>query len=183
MRPPVLPLKATTHGGFAVIRNGPSDGACGTHPYPCVHPGYDAAAPEGTSVYAPISSIIVGIGDGNSAPYTGYGPYVAELLGRDGYYQLIAHMNPGDLSLGQVVDEGEQIGTVSSANHVHWEVRRKLTPGIGKTNMDNNLDPIAWLTGAYGSGWQWWKWGIVAALAGLGWYSYKKYGADYFLTS
>ena len=48
---------------------------------------------------------------------------------------------------GSRVTEGQVIGKTSSANHTHWEVRTRPTPGSGKTNLDNNVDPIAWMKG------------------------------------
>jgi murein DD-endopeptidase MepM/ murein hydrolase activator NlpD len=51
--------------------------------------------------------------------------------------------------MGQRVDAGQQVGTVSSANHTHWEVRKKQVPDYakGESNATNNLDPLAWLRG------------------------------------
>lgn len=169
---PISPVNVTPHGGFAFVRRTPSEGACGVASHPCVHYGVDLGAPAGTAVRAPINALVVATGDGNSSPWRGYGPYVAVLLGIDGYYQLIAHMNPGSLRTNQLVSEGQIIGTVSSANHVHWEVRKRKTPPSGGSNATNNLDPLAWVGGAYGDS-SAVKYVALLATAGLGYYAFR----------
>jgi murein DD-endopeptidase MepM/ murein hydrolase activator NlpD len=71
---------------------------------------------------------------------------------------LLAHLDPMTAGLGPMttrVTAGQQIGTTSSANHTHWEVRSQMVPDFaaGQTNFDNNADPIGWLsTAALGLG-------------------------------
>lgn len=50
--------------------------------------------------------------------------------------------------MGQQVAAGQQIGTTSTANHTHWEVRDSIVPDFagGEDNFSNNSDPITWLT-------------------------------------
>jgi murein DD-endopeptidase MepM/ murein hydrolase activator NlpD len=57
--------------------------------------------------------------------------------------------------MGTQVTAGQQVGVTSSANHTHWEVRSNLVPDFadGETNIDNNSDPVGWLTlAAIGAG-------------------------------
>jgi murein DD-endopeptidase MepM/ murein hydrolase activator NlpD len=50
--------------------------------------------------------------------------------------------------VGQQVIAGDQVGTTSSANHTHWEVRDKAVPDFaaGEDNFTNNSDPLGWLS-------------------------------------
>lgn len=148
---PIRPATITPNGAFGAVRLTSAQGACGVSSHPCTHLGVDLRAPSGSPVYAPVRGMVVATGDGESSPWRGYGPFVVVILGADGFYHLIAHMNPGLLRIGEIVSPGQSIGTVSDANHVHWELRRKLTPGSGGTNATNNLDPMAWVSGSYGA--------------------------------
>ena len=153
-QPPILPLSVAHTGGFKAARLSPADGSCATHPYPCYHPGIDAGGAQGTPVHAPEDGTIVLVSDGSSPPWEGYGPYLALIKGKSGWYHLLAHLQPGSMSLGvgSAVTAGQAIATTSSANHTHWEVRRKVTPNYAanETNLDNNIDPLEWLAQARG---------------------------------
>lgn len=150
----VAPLRVVTvspHGAFGYQRTAQTGGGC-PKGYPCTHPGVDLLAPAGTPVYAPEDGRVVALGDGASPPFTGYGPWVVEILGASGVYHLLAHMSPSTRALapiGGMVRAGQQVGTVG-VNHTHWEVRRLATPGAGRTNMQNNSDPMAWRAGSDG---------------------------------
>lgn len=148
---PIYPLVVGTNGGWRDIRTSPADGACGVHGYPCQHPGIDVAGSAGTPVVAPESGTIVMVGDGNSAPYVGYGPWFAIIQGDSGKFHFLGHLEPAAAGLGPMgaqVAAGDVVGTTSSANHTHWEVRSKLVPDYasGEDNFTNNTDPIAWLS-------------------------------------
>lgn len=153
-QPPIYPLEIGAHGGWLEVRSSPSDGACGVHGYPCRHPGVDVAGGAGTPVVAPESGAVVAIGDGNSAPFVGYGPWFVIIQGSDsGKFHFLGHLDPATSSMApmnQQVTAGDQVGVTSSANHTHWEVRDKMVPDFaaGEDNFSNNSDPLAWLSGA-----------------------------------
>jgi len=152
-QPPIWPLRQGAHGGYLEVRNSPADGACGVGTYPCVHPGLDVAGDQGTSVRAPEGGVIVNAADGTSSPFGGYGPWVIVIQGDDGKFHLLGHLDPATKSMGVVgqrVIAGDVVGTVSSANHTHWEVRSRAFPNFkaGESNATNNSDPVAWLRAA-----------------------------------
>lgn len=147
---PIYPLEVGSHGAWLEVRSSAADGACGVHGYPCKHPGVDVAGGAGTPVVAPESGTVVMIGDGNSAPFVGYGPWFIVIQGESGAFHLLGHLDPGTLGMAQMnatVSAGDQVGTTSSANHTHWEVREKMVPNFaaGEDNFSNNSDPIAWI--------------------------------------
>lgn len=152
-QPPILPLSWPRTGFYKAARNSAADGSCGTHAYPCYHPGLDVLGAQGTTVRAPENGTVVFLADGSAAPWVGYGPFLVLIKGSS-YYHLLAHLQPGTVTVGvgQAVTAGDPIGQTSSAAHTHWEVRRKVTPDYasGETNLDNNLDPMDWLAGARG---------------------------------
>lgn len=150
-QPPIYPLEVGAHGAWLEVRATSADGSCGVHGYPCQHPGVDVAGAAGTPVVAPESGQIVLVGDGNSPPFVGYGPWFVVILGQGGQYHLLAHLEPMAASMGPMgatVTAGDQVGVTSSANHTHWEVRDQMVPPSGETNFDNNTDPLAWLSRA-----------------------------------
>lgn len=152
-QPPISPLVVGSHGAWLAVRSSPSDGACGVHGYPCQHPGVDVAGTQGTPVVAPETGTVVMLGDGTSAPFVGYGPWFVIIAGDSGKYHFLGHLDPataGMATMGQRVTAGDPVGTTSSANHTHWEVRRKMVPDYasGEDNFSNNSDPIAWLSWA-----------------------------------
>jgi len=150
-QPPIWPLVIGSHGGWLETRSSPADGECGVHGYPCRHPGVDVAGTAGTAVMAPENGVVVATGDGNSAPFVGYGPWFAIIQGASGKFHMLAHLDPTTSSMAtaaQVVSAGDQLGTTSSANHTHWEVRDQMVPDFanGADNFSNNSDPVAWLS-------------------------------------
>lgn len=150
-QPPIYPLQVGAHGAWLEVRSSPADGSCGVRGYPCKHPGVDVAGGAGTPVVAPESGTIVLIGDGASPPFVGYGPWFVLIAGASGVFHLLGHLEPATAGMGQMgasVSAGDQVGTTSSANHTHWEVRSKPYPGAGEDNFTNNSDPIAWLSSA-----------------------------------
>lgn len=151
-QPPIFPLQVGSHGGWLEVRATPADGSCGVHGYPCKHPGLDVAGSAGTPVVAPETGTVVMAGDGASPPFVGYGPWFAIVQGDDsGKFHFLAHLEPAAASMAPVgarVTAGDQIGTTSSANHTHWEVRDKAVPDFasGEDNFTNNSDPLGWLS-------------------------------------
>lgn len=163
---PIYPLTVGNNGGYKAVRSSAAQGSCGTHGYPCQHPGVDVNGRQGTRVVAPESGVIVATANGANSPWGGYGPWLVVIQGASGKFHLLAHLDPATSSLGPVgkrVVAGDVVGTTSSANHTHWEVRKKLTPAFsaGETNFDNNEDPITWLKLSSLGGW------IVLGAAGL----------------
>jgi len=157
-QPPIYPLQVGAHGAWREVRSSPADGSCGVSGYPCQHPGVDVAGSAGTQVVAPESGTIVMVGDGSAAPFVGYGPWFVVIQGDSGKFHLLGHLEPMTAAMGPmgaVVTAGQRIGTTSSADHTHWEVRNRLFPDFasGETNFTNNSDPIGWLsTAALGVG-------------------------------
>lgn len=154
-QPPILPLHVAATGDYNAVRSTPADGACGVHSYPCKHPGTDVGGVQGTIVNAPEDGTVTLLADGSSPPWSGYGPYLLLMLGKSGYYHLLAHLQPGSVipAVGDPVTAGQAVATTSSANHTHWEVRKKPTPNYAanETNFDNNIDPVNdWLPSARG---------------------------------
>lgn len=147
-QPPIYPLIVGSHGAYREVRSSAADGACGVHGYPCQHPGVDVAGTQGTPVVAPETGTIVMVANGLSAPFVGYGPWLVIVQGESGKFHLLAHLDPDTSGLGPMgaqVTAGQQIGTTSSANHTHWEVRTEMTPPAGEDNFSNGTDPISWL--------------------------------------
>lgn len=166
-RAPIIPLRVGNNGAYRALRSSPAQGSCGVHAYPCLHPGVDVAGAAGTKVYAPEDGVILYATDGNGAPFVGYGPWLIVMLGASGKHHLLGHLEPATASLGPVgrrVTEGDLVGTTSSANHTHWEVRDKAWPPAGKTNLDNNSDPLLWMRG-----------GAIVLIAGLAVAGYVAY--------
>jgi murein DD-endopeptidase MepM/ murein hydrolase activator NlpD len=156
-QPPIYPLIVTS--AWNKVRSSPADGSCGVSGYPCRHPGVDVAGRAGTPVVAPEDGTVELVADGQSPPFTGYGPWLVILRGlASGKYHLLAHLAPATAHMapqGAKVRAGQQVGTTSPANHTHWEIRTRPVPDFarGETNFTNNSDPVAWLsTAALGLG-------------------------------
>lgn len=151
-QPPIYPMIIGNNGAWLAVRTSSAQGSCGVSGYPCKHPGIDVNGPRGTPVVAPENGVVVAASDGVTAPWRGYGPWLAVIRGdSSGMFHLLAHLDPSgkfDAPINRRVRAGERVGVVSSAAHVHWELRKKLTPGAGQTNFDNNVDPLAWLRSA-----------------------------------
>jgi murein DD-endopeptidase MepM/ murein hydrolase activator NlpD len=116
--------------------------------YPCTHWGVDtfAITPE---IYAPESGIVVAVSDGNSPPFSGYGPGVVLMRGASGYYHLMAHLSQINVTKGSTIAEGTLVGRYSSSyGHCHYEVRKQPT-GPSETNT---IDPEKWLAAQSGGG-------------------------------
>ncbi|MDG4859783.1 LysM peptidoglycan-binding domain-containing M23 family metallopeptidase [Streptomyces sp. T-3] len=101
------------------------------------HTGTDFVVPSGTPIKA------IGEGTVVSAGWSGsYGNEVV-IQHADGHYSQYAHMTSLNVSTGQSVDGGTQIGLSGSTGnstgpHLHFEVR--TGPGYG-----SDVDPVAYL--------------------------------------
>lgn len=152
-QPPIYPLIVGNNGGYLAVRASPAQGSCGVSGYPCKHPGVDVNGKRGTIVRSPTNGVIVAIFNGASAPFSGYGPWGVVIRGdEDGLFHLLGHLDASTSSMGTInkrVRAGDAVGTVSSANHTHWEVRTRVSPNwsAGESNATNNRDPLAWLSG------------------------------------
>ncbi len=152
---PIHPFRIGGHGAFNEVRRSPADGACGVGSYPCTHPGVDVAGYAGTEVVAPEDGVVVATSNGEGSPFGGYGPWLIVLRGASGKYHLLAHLAPATAGLAPInatFRAGQKVGVTSSANHTHWEVRKRAVPlwDKGENNGTNNLDPIAWLASQRG---------------------------------
>lgn len=142
---PVEIPRATPHGLYGYERRNKKEGSCASRGYPCVHYGLDLAGPAGTQVFAPEDGSIHAVFTGSLPPYRGYGPEGLIFRGKKtGAYHLLAHLDRGSVPSAMVpggfwdrmttplyksddqrrqIEEGQLIGTMSDANHTHWEVR------------------------------------------------------------
>lgn len=136
-RAPIEPARMTPHGAYGAVRSTPAQGSCGVSSHPCVHRGADIAAPPGTLVRAPAAGTVVVVETGDEPPWRGYGPELVVIRDHAGAHHLLAHLDEATVKVGDVVEEGEDIGLSGDANHVHWEVRDSL--------QGQKRDPGAWL--------------------------------------
>lgn len=107
-----------------------------------LHRGLDIASGTGTPIYAAETGTVI------TASYdSGYGNYIMITHNIDGqvYTTLYAHLNSIQVSTGQRVSRGQQIGTMGSTGastgpHLHFEVHRG--PWNGDANAVNPLHYI-----------------------------------------
>ncbi|GAV44407.1 LysM peptidoglycan-binding domain-containing M23 family metallopeptidase [Streptomyces acidiscabies] len=101
------------------------------------HTGVDFVVPSGTTLRAVGAGTVVAAGWGGA-----YGNQVVIRLA-DGYYAQYAHLSALNVSVGQTVGEGQQIGYSGATGnvtgaHLHFEMR--TTPDYG-----SDIDPLAYL--------------------------------------
>jgi murein DD-endopeptidase MepM/ murein hydrolase activator NlpD len=110
------------------------------------HYALDLRGAAGTAVRAPEAATVTAVWTDDTPPWKGYGPGGVELSGESGVYHVLAHMDPAHLevSVGDHVMEGEQVGVMSTMNHVHWEVRHVAVDNPD-TRAGDTEDPRAWL--------------------------------------
>ena len=87
-----------------------------------IHPGDDISQPSGTPVYATKDGTVAFEG-----PTSGYGSNFIIIDHSGGTYTSYGHMNSAIVTKGQVVKQGQQIGTVgnegaSSGPHLHFNL-------------------------------------------------------------
>ncbi|GHC53261.1 M23 family metallopeptidase [Streptomyces cinnamoneus] len=102
------------------------------------HTGIDIHAATGTSVHAVAAGTIVEAGWGGA-----YGNNVV-IKHNDGTYTQYAHLSSLDVSVGQTVTPGQQIGLSGATGnvtgpHLHFEARTGATYG-------SDIDPIAYMS-------------------------------------
>ncbi|MEV6378726.1 peptidoglycan DD-metalloendopeptidase family protein [Streptomyces sp. NPDC051773] len=113
------------------------------------HTGLDLVARSGTPIYAPADGKVVAAGPGGA-----YGN-MTKLRHEGGVITLYAHQTSFNVSVGDSVKRGQQIGTVGATGnvtgpHLHWEV---LVPGVdnpfvgGQDQGPGMVDPEEWLAG------------------------------------
>jgi murein DD-endopeptidase MepM/ murein hydrolase activator NlpD len=102
------------------------------------HPGIDIDGVTGDPVIAARTGTVVLAGMAPAA-FSGYGNVVAIDAG-EGMLNLYAHLSRVDVAMGQVVQQGQQIGAIgatgiATGDHLHFEVR-----------IDNKpVDPMPYL--------------------------------------
>lgn len=147
--------------------------------YPCTHSGLDLAGPAGTPVYAPEDLSVHAVATGALPPWRGYRPGVLVARGKEtGVYHLFGHLEYDTIPSATVAEswvdaltepiwesdrdrrqiaEGALLGLMSSANHVHWEVRSSAqgarhNPAVWLKRFDAGVDVGAYTAaGAPGS--------------------------------
>lgn len=112
------------------------------------HNGIDIAASRGTPVYASasgvVSTVVTGCVEGNKRCGGGYGNYiiVTHIVNGNTFATLYGHLSNVNVSSGQVVSQGQQIGGIghtgdSTGPHLHFEIH----PGGYK----NPANPMSYL--------------------------------------
>lgn len=159
-----LPLRPGNNGSYGFVRRSPHDGACTS--YPCTHYGLDLAAPQGAAVVSPVTGFVV-YSVGAIPPFAGFGPHVTvvyETGAPDNFaYHLVGHMEYattfplfGDnfttsasgkhpTRIQRPITEGQLIGYVSKANHIHWQVQTAPYQ-ISQPWAAMTQDPMFWAT-------------------------------------
>ncbi len=84
------------------------------------HGGLDLAAAEGTPIQAVLPGVVIQVGTSNS-----YGNYV-KILHKDNLVSTYNHMQGATVEQGQIIERGQQVGTVGSTGistgpHLHLE--------------------------------------------------------------
>jgi len=122
------------------------------------HMGLDLFVPGGTPVYSPLAGTVIAADPDGFRQ--GYGRTVI-VQHADGIATLYAHLRSIDVSKGQSVEPGTQLGTVGQSNssstpmkskpHLHFEVlkppfgRYKTKYPVVNRNRPTRLTPTAWL--------------------------------------
>jgi murein DD-endopeptidase MepM/ murein hydrolase activator NlpD len=119
------------------------------------HAGLDVSidATEKESVVAPESGEVIRAFETKYMEepkgWKGYGPGAVVIKGKSGYYHLLAHLKGVMVKKGDKIEVAEPVakGVESGKyDHVHWEVREKLTPsGANKYVWMITVDPARWI--------------------------------------
>ena len=142
MRAPVDAPRATPHGAYAYWRAKSQRR----------HAGVDLAAKRGASVYAPEPLRVIAVLRGGrlsssaavrGVGLSGYGPSAILAVGASGLVHVLGHLDQVLVGVGDQVEEGALVGTVSHLRHVHWEVRLgDRVPWPRATRLADTLDPL-----------------------------------------
>jgi murein DD-endopeptidase MepM/ murein hydrolase activator NlpD len=140
-KPVVKPVAATTDTGWTKPVDSAAIGTpyhqAGSHWSSGYHTGVDFLVWTGTPVHSVAAGTVIHAGwDG------AYGNDVI-VQHADGKYSLYGHLSQAEVSAGQTVTEGQQIGVSGATGnvtgpHLHFEVR--TTPYYG-----SDVDPVAYL--------------------------------------
>jgi murein DD-endopeptidase MepM/ murein hydrolase activator NlpD len=152
------------------------------------HRGIDLMAPTGTPVVAAEGGVVEFAERKHRPGFSGYGKVVVVKDTR-GFHYLYAHLDEVDVSKGQRVTRGQQIGTVgitaftrgnptgmlrSRNPHLHFEVSDKRYPKPAEADRLDPVDHLARLAkgpAGKGAGAL-----LVMALAGAGLWWYTQHG-------
>jgi murein DD-endopeptidase MepM/ murein hydrolase activator NlpD len=138
----------TPHGAYGQPRPDSASGGCGVGVHPCVHWGVDLGAAVGTAVVAPErGEVHYSMASPMLPPLRGYQPGAVLMRGVSGAWHVLGHlvnMTTGDHRAAptpqggwSIVEEGQKLGEIGGAHHVHWEVRAD--------RFGTKVDPAAWL--------------------------------------
>jgi hypothetical protein len=164
---PTQDEKVFAGGQFGIFR--PKQGPSGTW-----HWGVDMVEPQGSPVFAPERMTITHVWhDDSTAPFVGYGPSGILARALDGpvglpHYHLLGHLDPAGWSdtgqrleldaagnptilgvvltptVGEVFEQGQQVGTISNLGHTHWEIRKEPIDSP-ETRKGNTYDPLKYV--------------------------------------
>src|SRR5699024_8917499 len=98
-----------------------------------LHAGIDISAGQGAPVQSAadgvVGKVVTGCAEGNSSCGGGYGNYiiVTHVIDGETFSTLYGHLSSVNVSTGQTVNQGTQIGSVGSTGgstgpHLHFEV-------------------------------------------------------------
>ena len=145
MRAPVDAPKATPHGAYAYWRAKSRRR----------HAGVDLGGARGTPVYAPEVMTVLAVLRGGALSsdasvrgvgLSGYEPEAILARGASGVVHVLGHLERVGVNVGDQVGEGDRVGVISGARHVHWEVRKgDRAPWPRSSRMADTVDPLAWL--------------------------------------
>ena len=121
------------------------------------HQGVDLFAPRGTPVTAPAPGKVVRAHEDWAPGFSRYGSVVVLRTESPRRWHLFSHLDQVTVKKGQVVREGQQLGSVgssagtkanpkaqfrTSAPHLHWEVSPRPYPRPSQAPRE---DPLDWL--------------------------------------
>jgi murein DD-endopeptidase MepM/ murein hydrolase activator NlpD len=107
----------------------------------CAHPALDIAGPVNTPIYSPVDGVVIGRNDsiGSTTVYNA----------KSDRTFFFVHMNRTDVTIGQQVSKGKQVGIEGTQGnvtgaHLHFEARagRQLYVSTGVSQSVNPLDAV-----------------------------------------
>lgn len=123
------------------------------------HRGVDLVTTPSTGpLYAFVAGEVVHAKEGASGSgFGGYGIVVA-IKDDKGYLHCYAHLSMAVVKVGAKVERGQMIGRqgstgVSTGPHLHYEIRKKSSPGYGYTETESGVvEPTKYLQDYYAKG-------------------------------